>query len=143
MAAPTNKLISPQAVFSRTVVATTAEVTFHNPTNVVVLFDEGVAGANNPNGLRITSVYARARAAIATANNCQLYLKSGTTYTLIDSALLAVHTPGASVANGTINFNYADDNPLFIEPGYGLAVAIGLSVANGVVFYCSGGKYSA
>lgn len=139
MAAVQNKYISPQSVFSRSAVAITAEVTFHNPTNIVTLYDETSGG--NPNGLRVTKLYAITRATVGTIINCQLYLKSGSTYTLLDSALLAVVTPGASVANGKIDFGFADDNPLLIQDGYGLAVAIGLSIANGVVFHCAGGKF--
>jgi DNA uptake protein ComE-like DNA-binding protein len=135
MAGTPNSFVSPQTLFSREAIATTAETTFHTPTNVVTLLTE----ADNVNGARITSLYAIARAAIAAVNNCQIYKKVGTTYTLIDSALLGVVTPSATVANGKINFNYADDNPLEVEPGVGLAVAIGTSIANGVVFRCSGG----
>jgi hypothetical protein len=142
MAATQNKAISPQSVIHRQAVCTLAEVTFHSPTNVVTLFDEGASGVNNPDGLRITSLYFITRATITTNPiNCQLYLKSGTTYTLIDSQLIQPVAPAAGVANGKINFTYADDNPLFVGSGYGLAVAIGTAIPNGVVAYCSGSKY--
>lgn len=135
MAATPNSFVSPQTLLSREAIAVTADVTFHNPTNVVTLLDE----ADNTNGARITSLYAITRATLSAANNCQLFKKVGSTYTLIDSALIAAVTPSATVANGKINFNYADDNPLEVNGGVGLAVAIGTSVANGVVFRASGG----
>jgi hypothetical protein len=142
MAGTQNKWISPQTPFSRTAVATAAETTFHNPTNAVMLFDRGASGINNPNGLRISSLYAIARAAISTNPiNCQIYTFDGTSYTLIDSALIQAGTPSALVANQKINFSYADDNPLFIEPLLGVAVAIGTATTNGIAFFCSGGKY--
>ena len=43
--------------------------------------------------------------------------------------------------NGKIDFGYTDDNPLYVRAGYGLAVAIGLAVANGVVVKAEGGLY--
>jgi len=71
-------------------------------------------GGNNDNGLRITSLTAITRAAVATACNCQLYKKVGSTYTLIASVVMATGTPSGSVANQTADFGYSDDNPLVL-----------------------------
>ena len=137
MATTANTAVLPQTPISRAAVCTAAETAFHAPTNVVDL----LTAADNANGARITRLYAIARAAIGTANNVQLYERNGATYTLVDSALLGVHTPGASVPNGKIDFGYTDDNPLYVRAGYGLAVAIGLAVANGGVVKAEGGLY--
>lgn len=137
MALTTDTVVLPQTPFSRTAVAVTAEVAFSAPTAVVDL----LLAADNVNGARITKLYAIPRATIATANNVQLYKRSGATYTLIDSALMAVVTPGASVANAKTDFGYSIDEPLELEAGIGLAVAIGLSVANGIAVRAHGGLY--
>lgn len=132
-----NSIITPQTPKDWTAVATTAETGFNSPTNVVTLIDETVHTAAH----RITSLYAIARAAIGTACNCQLYKKVGSTYTLIDSAVLSVATPSASVANHKADFGYSETSPLILAAGVGLAVAIGQSIANGVVFKAQGGDY--
>lgn len=132
-----SSLITPQTPISRTAVMTLAEVGFNAPTNVVIL----LLAADNVNGARGTKLHAVPRAAIATANNIQLYEYTGTTYTLIDSALMAVTTPGASVANAKTDFGYSDDNPLIVRAGYGLAVASGLAIANGIVAKLEAGLY--
>lgn len=137
MTATPNSAVLPQTPLSRTAVCTTAETDFHNPTNKVDL----LLAADNANGARISRLFAIPRATIGTANNIQLYERTGSTYTLIDSALLATVTPGASVANTKIDFGYSEDAPLYVRAGYGLAVAIGLAVANGVVVKAEGGLY--
>jgi hypothetical protein len=137
MAVTENSIITPQTPFSRVAVAVTAEVAFQAPTAVVDL----LLAADNVNGARITRLHAIPRAAIGTANNMQLYERSGSTYTLIDSVLMATVTPAASTANPKTDFGYSDDNPLVVKAGIGLAVAIGLSVANGVAFKAEGGLY--
>ena len=45
------------------------------------------------------------------------------------------------MASPTADFGYSEDNPLVLAPGVGLAVAIGQTIANGVVFRASGGAY--
>jgi hypothetical protein len=137
MAVTANSIVTPQTPFSRSAVATTAEVAFSAPTQVVDL----LLAADNTNGARLTKLVGIPRATIATANNLQLYERTGSTYTLIDSALMATVTPGASVANAKTDFGYSDANPLYVRSGYGLAVAIGLSVANGITFKAEGGLY--
>lgn len=137
MAATANAFISPQTPFSRTAIAVTADVAWNAPANVVTLLDE----ADNTQGARISSLYAVTRASQAAAVNCAIFTKVGSVYVLIDSALLGIVTPSANVANGKINFSYADDNPLYLKSGVGLAAAIGVTTTNGVVFYCSGGLY--
>lgn len=128
----------PKTPFSRTCVLTAAEVAFSAPTNVVDL----LLAADNTDGARISRVYAIPRAAIATANNIQLYKRVGSTYTLIDSALMAVVTPAAAVANPKTDFGYTLTNPMELEGGVGLAMAMGQAVANGVVGRCEGGFYA-
>jgi len=140
MTVTANSIITPQKAVIFTAVATTAETAFNNPTNVVTLVDETVVG-NNDNGLRITSLSAITRAAVATACNCQLYRKQGSVYTLIASVVMATGTPSASVANQVADFGYSDDNPLVLAPGVGLAAAIGQAIANGVVFRAAGGAF--
>lgn len=137
MAVTQNKAILPQTPFSRTAVLTTAETTFNSPTNTVDL----LLAADNVNGARVTKLYGIPRAAIASANNLQLYKRSGSTYTLIDSALMATVTPGAAVANPKTDFGLSLTLPMELESGVGLAVAMGQSIANGVVIRCEGGLY--
>jgi hypothetical protein len=140
MAALPNSIVTPQTPKSFTAVATTAETAFNAPTNQVTLIDETVTG-NNDNGLRLTTIYAITRASPGAAVNCQLYKKAGSTYTLIDSVLMASGAPGASAANQKADFGYSEDNPLILASGVGLAIAIGVSVANGISFRASGGAY--
>ncbi len=137
MAITQNKAVLPQEPFSRTAVATTAETAFHAPTNVVDLLD----AADNLNGARITRLYAIPRAQVATACNVQLYKRAGATYTLIDSVLMATVNPSGSVANGRADFGVSLASPMELEAGVGLAVAIGQTIANGVVVRCEGGLY--
>lgn len=137
MAVTPNSLVTPQTPFSRTAVLTAAETTFNNPTQVVDL----LTAADNVNGARFTKMYAIPRAAIGTANNIQFYERNGSTYTLIDSVLMNTVTPSASVANPKTDLGISEANPLLVRAGYGLAVAMGQSVANGVVVKGEGGLY--
>lgn len=137
MAVTQNKAILPQTPFSRTAVVTAAETAFHNPTNTVDL----LLGADNTNGARVTKIYAIPRATIDAAANVQLYKRSGSTYTLIDSVLMATVTPAANVANSKTDFGLSLLSPMELEAGVGLAVATGQAVANGIVVRCEGGLY--
>lgn len=132
-----NSIVTPQTPVAAVAVLTAAETAFNAPTAVVDL----ITAAANVNGARITRLHAIPRAAIGTANNIQLYERNGATYTLIDSALMAVVTPSASVANPKTDFGYSDANPLVVKAGIGLAVAMGQAVANGVVVKAEGGLY--
>jgi hypothetical protein len=140
MTVTANSIITPQKAVTFTAIATAAETAFNSPTNVVTLVDETVVG-NNDNGLRITSLSAITRAAVATACNCQLYRKQGAVFTLIASVVLVTGTPSASVANQVADFGFSEDNPLVLAGGVGLSVAIGQAIANGVVFRAAGGAY--
>lgn len=135
MATTANSIITPQSPISRTIVASAAEVAFTAPTTTVQLLDR----ADNVNGFRGTRLYAIPRATVGTAINCQIYAYDGTNKILIDSALMATVTPGASVANTKTDFGYSEDNPLFLRSGWGLEAAVGLSVS--VVFKLEGGLY--
>lgn len=137
MTVTANSIVTPQTPLSRTAVATTADVAFNAPVNVQTLVDD----STNTNGVRLNALYAITRATLAANLNCLIYKKVSTTYTLIDSALLATVTPSATVANGKIDFGYSEDNPLTLEAGVGLAVAIGTTIANGVTFVARGGAY--
>ncbi len=130
-----NSIVTPQTPFSRTAIAATAETTFTAPTNAV----EILSVANNVNGARITKLTAIPRATVGTASNCQLYTLVGSTYTLIDSVLMATVTPGAAAANAKTDFGYSEDNPLILAAGVGLAVAVGQAVST--VFRLEGGFY--
>jgi hypothetical protein len=138
MALNQDRITLPKTPFSRTAVLTAAETSFHNPTNVVDL----MVAADNTDGARITKLYAIPRATIATANHIQLYKRSGSTYTLIDSVLMATVTPGAAVASTKTDFGLSLSAPMELEAGVGLAVAMGQAVANGVVVRCEGGFYA-
>jgi hypothetical protein len=135
MTVSANSIITPQTPFSRVAVAATAETTFTAPTNTVTLLE----AADNVNGARITRLVAIPRASVGTASNCQVYADDGTDKTLIDSALMATATPGAAAANTKTDFGYSDDNPLILEAGIGLEVAVGQAVST--VFRCEGGLY--
>lgn len=137
MTVTANSIITPQTAKTYTAVATTAEVAFSGPTNVVTLVDD----STNTNGVRLTSLYAITRATLAANLNCQIYKKVSTTYTLIDSQLLATVTPSATVANGKIDFGLSEDSPMFLEAATGLSVAIGTTISNGVTFRAQGGAY--
>ena len=130
-----NSIITPQTAISRTAILTTADIAWNAPVNIVNL----LLAADNVNGFRGTRLYAIPRVAIATANNIALYEYTGTTYTLIDSALMAVITPTASVANAKTDLGYSEDAPLIVRAGYGLVAACGLSAANGIVVKLEGG----
>jgi hypothetical protein len=132
-----NTAVLPQTPISRTAVATVAETAFNAPTNAVDL----LLASDNVNGARISRLFAIPRATIGTANNVQLYERNGSTYTLIDSVLMATVTPGASIANPKSDFGYSEDSPLYVRAGYGLAVAIGLAVTGGVTVKAEGGLY--
>lgn len=132
-----NSFISPQTPLSKTAVATTADVAWSAPVNVQTLVDD----ATNTGGALITSLYAIQRVALAGDLNCMIYKKVLTVYTLIDSAKMLNTTPSATVANAKIDFGYSYDNPLILEAGVGLAVAIGSTLANGVTFKAQGGYY--
>lgn len=137
MALTPDTVVLPQTPLSRTALLTAAETAFHNPTNMVDL----LLAADNVNGARFTKLFAIPRAAIVTANNIQLYERVGSTYTLIDSVLMATVTPAAAVASPKTDFGYSIDDPLEVKSGVGLAVAMGQAVANGVVVRCHGGLY--
>lgn len=138
MAVNQDRATLPKTPFGRTAVAVAAETAFHAPTAAVDL----LLAADNTDGARITKLYAIPRTAVASACHCQVYKRVGAAYTLIDSVLLGVASPGAAVASPKADFGVSLSNPLELEPGAGLAVAIGQALANGVVFRCEGGFYA-
>ena len=137
MTVTANSIITPQTPVFRTAICTTADVAWNAPVNIQTLVDD----ATNTNGMRLRSIIAITRATLASNLNCLLYKKVGTTYTLVDSGLLATVTPSATVANGKLDFGYSDDSPFELEAATGLVAAIGTTIANGVVFVARGGAY--
>lgn len=139
MAVTPNSIITPQTPVFRFALATLAETAWQAPTaaNLGLLVDD----AANPNGMRLTAIYAIQRAAVTSNLNCSLYRKTGSVYTLIDSVLLLANTPSAQVANAKADFGYGPDNPLELEAGVGLAVGIGAAIGNGIVFVARGGAF--
>lgn len=133
-----NSIVTPQTPRAWKAVATTAEVNFASPTNVQVLIDETT---DNTNGLRITALYAIQRGAVTGACNCQLYWKSGSSFTLIDSVVMTPSSPSATVVNAKADFGYSEEAPLIVPAGVGLAVAIGTSLGAGMAFRAQGGAY--
>lgn len=132
-----NKAVLPLTPFFRQAILVSAETAFSAPTAAVDL----LTAAENTLGARIFKLYAIPRAAIGTAANIQLYSKVSTTYTLMDSALMAVVTPAAAVASPKTDFGYSFTNPLELDAGKGLAGATGLAVANGIILCCWGAFY--
>ncbi len=137
MTVTANSIVTPQTPFSRQGVAVTAETSFNAPTNTITLLDR----ADNVNGARITRLYAIPRANIGSAVNCQVYEYDGVNKRLIDSALMSTISPSASISNAKTDFGYTDSYPFFVRAGVGLEVAIGVTVANGIVFKADGGLY--
>lgn len=137
MAVAPNSIVSPQTPYSKTGVLTVAEVGFNAPTNVIDI----LLASENINGARLNSIFALPRAANASLNNIQLYEKRGSTYTLIDSAVMGVSTPSATVANAKTDFGYTDDAPMEVSAGVGISAAMGQSIGSGVVVKVKGGLY--
>lgn len=137
MAATPNSIITPQTPVSAGAVAATGDVAFNAPATTVTLLDRTL----NNNGFRGTRLYAIPRGAIGAALNCLAYAYDGTTKVLLDSALMPVVSPGASVANAKTDFGYSEDNAFFLKAGLGIEVAIGTSIANGVAFKLDGGLF--
>ena len=125
----TNQFIAVQSPVAYTAVATAANTDFDTPTQVVEL----IPPEDNIQGMRLTRIYAIARADPTSAVNCQLYRTIGTTHTLIDSILLPDVAASGTVANARAPFSPSEDDPLFLHPGEGLSFAIGVTVADGTV----------
>jgi hypothetical protein len=134
----TNQFIAVQSPVAYTAVATAANTDFDTPTQVVELIPPG----DNTQGMRLTRVYAIARADPISTVNCQLYRTIGAVHMLIDSALLPDVVPSGTVANARTPFSPSEDDPLFLHPGEGLSFAIGVTVADGIVCRASGGSYT-
>lgn len=115
-----------------TAVCTTAGTwTSDSPSNTVLLL---TAGAN---GNIVNHIWAMPRDTVtATALFLFVSTNSGTTQRLIDSVLLPANTASATTAMPqTIFTNYSEASPLRLAAGAQLYVSIGVSLANGIVFY--------
>ncbi|MFT4935307.1 MAG: hypothetical protein ACI9LT_002004 [Pseudoalteromonas distincta] len=134
----TNQFIAVQSPVAYTAVATAANTDFDTPTQVVELIPPG----DNTQGMRLTRIYAIARADPTSAVNCQLYRTIDAAHVLIDSSLLPDVVASGTVANPRVPFSPSEDDPLFLHPGEGLSFAIGVTVADGIVCRASGGSYT-
>ena len=134
MAVTPNSIITPQGIRSSTGVATTANSTYtDSPANTVVIATAG------PNGSRVTSLTAIARASIVTnPTECQLYRDgdgSGTAKRFFKSRELAVHAVAQTDEQPDLDFGYSDTRALKLAPNEKVYGAIGVS-NTGVVFNC-------
>lgn len=135
MTVTANSIVTPQTPFSRTAATATANTNFATPTATTTLLDR----ADNVSGARITRLNAIPLVAIGTASNCQVYAYDGTTKILIDSALMAIVSPAAAVANVKTDFGYSEENALILRAGWGLEVAPGQAL--NTAFRAEGGFY--
>lgn len=131
MAVTPNSIVSPQAVKSRTALATVAKTTFTDATNAVLLV---TAGAN---GSVVYGITAAARATI-TASKLQIYRSSdsGTTLVLIRSRTMAAYTMANTDAQTEVDMGWSESTPLRLQTGDSLycAAAVVPAGAVGVAF---------
>ena len=130
MAVTANSIVTPQALQTETAVATTANSTYtDSPTNSVLLV---TAGAN---GARVIKITAIPRATV-TATQLQLYRSpdAGTTKRFFDSEVMAAYTMAQTTQCLPVAFDYSEDNPLILEANERIYVAIGVTLASGIVF---------
>jgi hypothetical protein len=94
------------------------------------------------NGVRLTSLTALARATV-TATELQLYISNdgGTTKRLLQSKLMNAYTVVGTAGQPVVDFGYSDSTPLFLSASDTLYVAIGVSLASGIVFRAAGTGY--
>jgi hypothetical protein len=94
------------------------------------------------NGVRLTSLTALARATV-TATELQLYISNdgGTTKRLIQSRLMPAYTVAGTTGQTAVDFGFSDSNPLFLSASDTLYVAIGVTLAGGIVFRAAGTGY--
>lgn len=131
-----NSIITPQTPLAATAIATTANTTYTDaPTNTVQLL------GNSTNGARITKVSALARAT-NTATELQLYTSadSGATKKLVASKLMAAYTVAQTTGQSATDFGFSETNPLILQAGESLWVAIGVT-NTGIVFRAEGFAY--
>ena len=139
MATTPNSIITPQRIHVENGVCTTANTTYtDSPTNAVVIYTAGADGS------RVTSITAVPRATV-TATQLQLYRDrdgSGTTKRLFKVGAMGAYTFAATTGVTATDFGYSDTKlPLILGPGEKLYAAIGVTLANGIVFNVEGSDY--
>lgn len=118
-----NSIVTPQTPKSAVVNAGTANTNYASPSNTQLLV---TAGAN---GARLTKLQAIPVATQTTANQLQVFRSSdgGTTKRFADSALMATYTMAQTTEAPTTDLGYSDDNPLILQAGETVYVAVGQS----------------
>jgi hypothetical protein len=134
MAVSQNKIVSSQAVRSRSALATVAKTTFTDAANAVLL-----ATSDATNGGVVYGITAIARATI-TASKLQIYRSSdgGTTLILIRTRLMAAYTMSNTDSQSEVDFGWTESVPLRLQAGDSLycAAAVVPAAAAGVAFDC-------
>lgn len=144
MALTYNSLLTPQKPVGMTAVATTANSNYTDtPTNSVEFLpaNGNTIAVEYPNGMRLTSLKALARAT-PTATELQLFVSdsTGTAKRFINSTLMAAYTVAQTTGQTEIDFGYSDSNPLILAAGERLWFAIGVT-NTGIVARAEGGAY--
>jgi hypothetical protein len=136
MAVTANSIVTPQLPRAQTAICTTANTTYTDtPTNTAALWTAG------ENGSRITKLYAIPRATV-TLTQLQVYRAPdgvGTIKYLFASKAMAAYTMAATTEVPTTDFGYSEDNPLILDGGEILYVAIGVTGA--IAFHAEGSDY--
>lgn len=144
MALTYNSLLTPQKPAALTAVATTANTNYTDtPTNSVEFLpaNGNTIAVEYPNGLRLSSVKALARAT-PTATELQLFVSdaAGAVKRFINSTLMAAYTVAQTTGQTEIDFGYSDTTPLILAAGERLWLAIGVT-NTGIVGRAEGGAY--
>jgi hypothetical protein len=129
MPVATNSIVTAQGLKTGSAVCTTAKTVFTDSSNSVLLL---TAGAN---GTVVYSVQGNARATV-TATSCFLYRSKdgGTTLSLVKQVTLSAGTLSGTQTPTVVDFGYNETTPLRLAAGDTLYVAIGTSLASGIVF---------
>jgi hypothetical protein len=127
MAVTANSIITPQAVKLATAVCTSANTALDSPTQAVSLLTAGT------NGAVLYRLTALPRATV-TATKLQLYRYASSTYYYIGESLMAAYTMAQTTTNPGTDFGFAETSPLRLNASDELRVAIGVSLAGGIVF---------
>lgn len=125
-----NSIITPQTPRAANAVCVTANTGYGDaPANAVQLLAAG------PNGARLSRLSAIARATV-TATELQLFRSTdgGVTLRLFKSVQMPAFTVAQTAGNVPTDFGYSDQNPLVLGANERLYVAIGVSLAAGIVF---------
>ena len=118
-----NSIVTPQTPKSGVVNAATQNTNYTSPTNTQLLVTAGL------NGARLTKLQAIPVTSQTTANQLQVFRSSdgGATKRLADSALMATYAMAQTTEAPTTDFGYSDDNPMLLQAGETVYVAVGQS----------------